>query len=247
MTIDHIGAYIYPEQLWLRVIGRAAAPIFLFLTGYSGATRISLNLVGSAFLLSLLSCIIYDPLLPLNILWTIVICRAFNTFMERKGTLFLEKNLWSILLSYFVWHIALVFIFDYGALAILVSVSGYLCRKYHNGELNNPRQIRIFHFIILLLYASSEAFLGLEFSKIQMVVIYALLLVVFWGLMQFRNYTPDATGRLDILVKTISRYSLVYYVTHKLILVGVAAFMHPELSNAMSLFDRKLFELRTNY
>jgi uncharacterized membrane protein len=33
MTLDHLGAYLYPDIPELRVIGRAAAPIFCFLVG----------------------------------------------------------------------------------------------------------------------------------------------------------------------------------------------------------------------
>ncbi|MCQ2570814.1 MAG: conjugal transfer protein TraX [Candidatus Saccharibacteria bacterium] len=31
MVIDHVGCYFFPEQLWLRAIGRMAFPIFAFL------------------------------------------------------------------------------------------------------------------------------------------------------------------------------------------------------------------------
>ncbi len=31
MTVDHVGALLYPEALWLRVIGRLAMPIIAFL------------------------------------------------------------------------------------------------------------------------------------------------------------------------------------------------------------------------
>lgn len=31
MTIDHIGAILFPEQIWMRVIGRIAFPLYCFL------------------------------------------------------------------------------------------------------------------------------------------------------------------------------------------------------------------------
>ena len=34
MIIDHLGYYIFPEDLYLRLIGRIAFPIFLFLVGF---------------------------------------------------------------------------------------------------------------------------------------------------------------------------------------------------------------------
>ena len=33
MTCDHIGAYLVPDELWLRVIGRLAFPVFAFMLG----------------------------------------------------------------------------------------------------------------------------------------------------------------------------------------------------------------------
>ncbi|MBQ7074369.1 hypothetical protein IJM86_04975 [bacterium] len=31
MIIDHLGYYLFPEFLWMRLVGRIAFPIFLFL------------------------------------------------------------------------------------------------------------------------------------------------------------------------------------------------------------------------
>ena len=39
MLIDHIGYYLFPEALVLRLIGRIAFPIFLFLVGFNGSFR----------------------------------------------------------------------------------------------------------------------------------------------------------------------------------------------------------------
>lgn len=32
MTVDHVGAYLYPELVWMRVIGRISFPLFLYTT-----------------------------------------------------------------------------------------------------------------------------------------------------------------------------------------------------------------------
>lgn len=32
MTVDHVGAYIYPQLIWMRIIGRIAFPLFLYTT-----------------------------------------------------------------------------------------------------------------------------------------------------------------------------------------------------------------------
>jgi len=35
MTIDHVGAFLYPDDLWWRAVGRIATPIWFFLVGYA--------------------------------------------------------------------------------------------------------------------------------------------------------------------------------------------------------------------
>ena len=39
MVIDHIGYYLFPDILGLRLVGRIAFPIFLFLVGVNGSFR----------------------------------------------------------------------------------------------------------------------------------------------------------------------------------------------------------------
>ncbi len=35
MLVDHVGFYVFPDDDWWRVIGRATAPIFFFLVGFA--------------------------------------------------------------------------------------------------------------------------------------------------------------------------------------------------------------------
>ena len=31
MTLDHVGAYLFPHVLWLRLVGRLAFPVYAFM------------------------------------------------------------------------------------------------------------------------------------------------------------------------------------------------------------------------
>ena len=31
MTLDHVGVYLFPQVLWLRIVGRLAFPIYAFM------------------------------------------------------------------------------------------------------------------------------------------------------------------------------------------------------------------------
>ena len=39
MTIDHIGAMLFPQAVWLRVIGRLAFPLFSYCIAEGAAIR----------------------------------------------------------------------------------------------------------------------------------------------------------------------------------------------------------------
>ncbi|MDP2670231.1 MAG: TraX family protein [bacterium] len=39
MILDHIGYFLFPEQIIRRVVGRLAFPLFLFLVGYNLSRR----------------------------------------------------------------------------------------------------------------------------------------------------------------------------------------------------------------
>ena len=55
MTIDHVGAYLFPEILWLRIIGRLAFPIYAYMIAEGcrhtrSMPRYLLSVVGMAAL-----------------------------------------------------------------------------------------------------------------------------------------------------------------------------------------------------
>lgn len=73
MTIDHIGAYILPDQLWLRMIGRLSFPIYAFLIaeGYvhtRNRTHFALRLFGFGMVTQLLFMMFDVPFV--NVLFT---------------------------------------------------------------------------------------------------------------------------------------------------------------------------------
>lgn len=61
MLVDHIGAFLYPSQLWMRYVGRLAFPIFGFLIaeGFWHSRNVK-KYMGRLLLFALLSEVPYD-------------------------------------------------------------------------------------------------------------------------------------------------------------------------------------------
>ncbi|MFA7284665.1 MAG: TraX family protein [Candidatus Absconditabacterales bacterium] len=50
MIIDHMGYFLYPEELWYRTIGRIAFPLFFLLIGRNKSSKIAVSLIIAAVL-----------------------------------------------------------------------------------------------------------------------------------------------------------------------------------------------------
>ena len=60
MTVDHIGAYMFPHILWLRIVGRIAYPIFAYMIAEGCFyTRRPRRYIGSMAALALLCQVVY--------------------------------------------------------------------------------------------------------------------------------------------------------------------------------------------
>jgi hypothetical protein len=133
MTIDHIGAVLYPDLIFLRVIGRIAFPIFSYLLVLGAeTTRNSRNYMIRLLIFAFISqipfylAVGYSPLADLNIFFTL----AF-------GLLFLINPI--LIMIPFV---ASFFInFDYGLYGILLIAGMRLLRT--NTKLGIPAVILI--------------------------------------------------------------------------------------------------------
>lgn len=120
MTIDHIGAFLYPEDLWFRIVGRLTIPIiaFLIVEGYhhtSNIKRYLLRLFGFA----LLAQPVYWLMLSsgLNVLFDLLIGMGVTLIIDRYKLGWLKYlfvacvSLIAIYISLDWWHLAILMIF----------------------------------------------------------------------------------------------------------------------------------------
>lgn len=134
MLIDHTGAVLFPEEVWFRIVGRLAFPIFCFLIaeGYTHTRNVK-RYAFRLFLFALLSEIPFDLLF-------------FDSWFDISGqnvffTLFLGlcavwvadilKSRWPVpafLCAGLFAAAAQLLCTDYGAFGVALIVAFFLCR-----------------------------------------------------------------------------------------------------------------------
>ena len=67
MLIDHIGAYLFPSAMWLRVIGRISFPIFAFMVAEGCRyTKNKIRYLLNMFVLAVFCQVVFSPFKPVT-------------------------------------------------------------------------------------------------------------------------------------------------------------------------------------
>jgi hypothetical protein len=105
MLIDHVGFFFFPDQPWLRAIGRLSFPCWMFLVGFANTRAVPKMLVGGCLALVGVNFVLGQYILPLNILALIILMRLVLTplaqvvFKSKEGLFyaFLLILIWGFL------------------------------------------------------------------------------------------------------------------------------------------------------
>lgn len=231
MLCDHIGAYLFPDQIFLRVIGRFCVPIWLLLIGYARSRRIDTPLVTAALFISLMQYLTIGTLSGLNILWSIIILRlTLNPLMRLIGHS--DTRLYLVTFSLFPLALVTRGILEYGTMIWLFGIWGFLLR---NGFPDNKGRDRpdiklLYGVLTLILYAVVET-ISMKFHTIHSVFLVAGLIPV-WFALNFFLPSGRMTGHslpagLRALCGFWARHTLAFYVLHLSLLMLVFAVLCP--------------------
>jgi hypothetical protein len=211
MFIDHAGVYFYLHDHWIRSIGRGAAPLFLFLAGYAGSYRFSGRLLALACLMQLSNMLSGHWDHPVNILFNILLCRAFLHWMERKGR-YIEKPLeWFIVLALFA--VPGNVLVQYGTLGMLFAACGYM-RRFPQ---RYSRALVVRFMLASLAVYAGTFLLFFELNTAEMALMAAVLLLdgrLMMGLELKNIDTGRCPAWLVHLLVSMSRYSGEIYAFH---------------------------------
>jgi hypothetical protein len=237
MTIDHIGHYflIGEESYgWFRTIGRIHVPIWFFFAGYAGTHKISRELLGWACFLLLIGLIGYRGLLPLNIFFTIMICRVAVHGCRKYG--WTDKRPFDIFVLCLFLSLFTDMFWEYGTTAVLFAIMGDMVRRGKTGIRNQIFFVAT--FILFMLYQ----YLGVQPDIWQTLVMTGGVGYYTWRLSRFKQKTIvwfDRHQTFGWWVRLLGRNTLYYYVAHRTIFILLSyygGFYRPESFPILNLW-----------
>lgn len=229
MVVDHAGLYLFSNLEIMRWIGRFAAPIFLFMVGYSLRYSIKKDIIFHAVILSVLSIYLCNYVFPINILFTIIFARLVLVWLEKKKLL--GSQLPIVWFTLALWGLVTFFFFEYGAVGILYSICGYLVAKNRTGII-----VFLFLYATVGMHVLVQKFL-FDFDEAELAVLFLGLCLMTWWLSNYKFHTYKASGAWTMPIKFISRYSLELYTFHLIFLRALdSLFFSPEKYATFSWF-----------
>jgi TraX protein len=220
MIVDNAGLFLMYDNIWMRVIGRMAAPLFFYLVGYSGSYKFKYQILALGIGLCLIKLFVSDNpslignILPLDILINFVLIKAilnrFDPAKLRTGYLILI-----LAVLVLIGEQTRAFV-EYGSLGLAIAIGSRLIYKNH--QFGKPWIIiaTTAHYLIqgnsLLLSWPEVSMKVMLLAIALLVLIFALSLLLFLKY-ELRTFTVGSAPLRTIAIY-ISRYSLQIYFFH---------------------------------
>ncbi len=225
MVIDHIGYFFYPEDMWLRAVGRLSAPIWFFLIGYAQSRDVGPRLWIGAGVLIVSAWVTGFPILPFNIIATMI---AFRLLLDPMMAVIQRKpeTLYPICFVFFLIGFPSAMVLEYGSTAMLLVMAGYFTRNRESLPYDKTEYAMfcLMAAAVYMLYQIKVFFPA--FSLPQEILAGAGIMGVMMLCMCFRPFSyTDLTAKMPVPIaaffRLCGRYSLEIYVLHLLAFKGI--------------------------
>lgn len=240
MIIDHVGAFLYPEQMEWRVIGRFSMPVWLFLVGYAQSRDLSKSLWIGGGILVVFDLFIGQGVFDLNILFTILFVRMTLDFVMRLYLSNREGRIFTLFLIILL-VVPTSYLFDYGTHAWLFAMLGYLVRHKVPLSISNVHLLIFAGIITMARTMTDLVFFDFSVSQNMLASLGIFLICVLMLNFKSKIYQDGVMFSSKVLknsLKIMGRWSLEIYVLHILLLKSVGIFKFPEKYH---LLDFSLF------
>ena len=233
MIVDHIGYFFYPDEMWLRAVGRLSAPMWLFLIGYARSRDLPWQMWAGTVLLMLVNYSVGKDILPVYIIGSMLLFRIIldpvMNFIRRD-----TKSLYPLTAVLFALTALTAPLFEYGAEGFIVVMAGYICRNKEEMGFGSNR-IALYMITAAAAHLASVYlfFFGSDFSPVHYIFVALGLVVIMLGLSRFRpaeypGLTQNIPYLLIAFVQFCGRRTLEIYVVHLAAFHLIAAYSGDE-------------------
>lgn len=223
MIADHLGYFFFPEEMWLRVIGRLSAPVWFFLIGYAGGRPVPRSWIIGGVIASASAMAFSGYVLPFNILFMLVVTRLAMPYLERAAF----SSLWAftglfVLLGALSLHTA--YILEYGTMGLLWALYGAQ-RRREPGVAQSGKQA----ILLSTMVAATFIFQSLTLPVLPGDYYLAMTagLVGLYIVLQGFGPARWAGGSYALPLQVMGRWTLEIYVFHLVAFRILAYFLYP--------------------
>jgi hypothetical protein len=211
MTIDHIGAYLYPDDMIWRAVGRITFPVWFFLVGHALAYRPHRDTLRWGLVLAVMNPWLGEGVFPLNSLVTILGCQCLLVLVERGD--WLRRYPATLLAASAVAFLPSIAFSEYGSVGFLYALMGHAVRdgriRSWQGYVITLAAFGSFCLLTVLMFAFTPAQYGLALGGSGLITLY---------LARFRHHPVVLNPAVAQPLIWLSRHSMQYYVLHRLLL-----------------------------
>ncbi len=224
MTVDHIGYLFDPANVWWRSVGRWCVPIWFFLVGYGRTFTIPPVLYWLAGAMILVDAAVGEPVLPTNILVTIMSARLFVRYMSTR-----DKDVFMAVIACMVCMVMVLLtmpLMEYGSQVWMYALAGYYVRTMPESRLATVTMLMATVFFCLM-----------QILTFGLTGLYALTMVIgvtviSIGLLSFYRYDRQilpSTPILSPVMRYVGRNTHYYYAIHFILFLLIAQCVLPSL------------------
>jgi len=225
MVVDNVGVFFMDDNVWMRLVGRMAAPLFFYLVGYSGSYRFKYQILALGVALWLVNLFasaspsMLEHYIPVNILITFVLIKAImNRFDPVKMS---TQSLVILLACLLLVGIPSSLVVEYGSFGLAIAIGARLINQRH--PFGRPWIITatVAHFLFqasLFLFVRPDVPMHIIPLGVPLFVAIVSASILVFVRYRLRGFALNP-GWLRNTVVYISRYSLQVYFFH------LAAFM----------------------
>lgn len=207
MFIDHLGYYIFPEHIELRIIGRGAAPLFFFLIGYTARLHINKRLISFGVILTLTGTL-YSNYLWVNILLNFILTHFLIQLIPFEKLSDSQRTL--LFISLFLLNALIMPYIEYGLLGVMLAYAARLLALKADGQY-------FWTAIACLIYLIVEATVFNLINNELFFSIAIIMLIIYSVFVSYQNKTFNITRPINLVIIFLSRFSLEIYFYHVLL------------------------------